>query len=91
MLNSTGSSFEACHCDRFRSEYTDWMTDLIYYRRLLYLQPELIKSAPQIRSHDFWRYINLYVIMYVCICRPMYLPSVLCDTVGWAAGRASGL
>ena len=22
--------------------------------------------APQIRSHDFWRYINLYVYMYVC-------------------------
>jgi len=21
-------------------------------------------SAPQIRSHDFWRYINLYVCMY---------------------------
>jgi len=22
--------------------------------------------APQIRSHDFWHYINLYVCMYVC-------------------------
>ena len=22
--------------------------------------------APQIRSHDFWRYINLHVCMYVC-------------------------
>jgi len=23
--------------------------------------------APQIRSRDFWRYINLYVCMYVCM------------------------
>ena len=23
--------------------------------------------APQIRSHDFWRYINLYVCVYVCM------------------------
>jgi len=22
-------------------------------------------STPQIRSHDFWRYINLYVCMYL--------------------------
>jgi len=22
--------------------------------------------APQIRSHDFWRYINLYICMHVC-------------------------
>jgi len=22
--------------------------------------------APQIRFHDFWRYINLYLCMYVC-------------------------
>ena len=38
--------------------------------------------APQIRSHDFGGYINLSVCMYVC------LQSF--DTVGWAAGRASG-
>ena len=24
-------------------------------------------SAPQIRSHDFWRYVNLHVCMYVTI------------------------
>ena len=28
--------------------------------------------APQIRSHDFWRYINLYVCMY------MYLSGARC-------------
>ena len=28
---------------------------------------EIIGLAPQIRSYDFWRYINLYVCMYVCM------------------------
>ena len=23
--------------------------------------------APQIRSHDFWRYVNLYALMYVSL------------------------
>ena len=41
--------------------------------------------APQIHSHDFWRYINLYVCM--CRCTPLQC----FDAVGWVAGRASGL
>ena len=36
------------------------------------------RSAPQIRFHDFWRYINLYLCMYVGLC---YFYG--CDDVAW--------
>jgi len=29
--------------------------------------------APQIRSHDFWRYINLYVCICICLERGAHL------------------
>ena len=30
------------------------------------LTTRVSETVPQIQSHDFWRYINLYVCMYVC-------------------------
>ena len=41
--------------------------------------------APQISFHDFWRYTNLYVRLYIHYCLQCF------HDVGWAARRASGL
>jgi len=39
--------------------------------------------APYIRSHDFWRYINLYACMYVYV----YAFCALTLLVGWQEGH----
>ena len=39
-------------------------------------------TVPQIRSDDFWRYINLFVCVYVCCAF-----SALTLLVGWQEGH----
>ena len=61
-----------------------------------HIDPE-VKGSQVSYGYEWVRYVGLLVgttavIFLVCT---VYLPSVLClqcfDTVGWAAGRASGL
>jgi len=44
-----------------------WLVSVSVWPVLHNLQCIVISPAPQIRSHDFWRYINLYVCVYICM------------------------
>jgi len=53
---------------KLRSNYTAACNRSINPDKHMFCASEIswTEDSPQIRSHDFWHYINLYVCMYVC-------------------------
>ena len=47
-------------------------------------------SVPQIRSHDFWRYINLYVCMFVCMHKHVLYVCIAFSALTLLVGRQEG-